>query len=109
MCPQLSPVLQAWKDPTLYPSALDCKLDIYSWAELTRLHKEGNLTFTTGSMGASSVPNIYLTWVCVKDYDPWFLRYVITFKPYTISCYVTNSLQRIFPLSIIQLQRNLSS
>ncbi len=71
---------QPWMEPALHQFSSNCTLGISSWPELTRLQKSGNLTFITGRLGSSRVPNIYLTWVCVKGYQPWLERYIYTYS-----------------------------
>ncbi len=63
---------------TLIPASLlnktACNLGINSWSDLSKAHKAGTLTFIAGDLGASRVPNIFLSWVCVQGYTPWVTR-----------------------------------
>ena len=71
--------VQPWFNLSQYPAAsnLDCSLGVSGWPDLTKLHTNGNLTFASGSLGATSVNSIYYTWVYVKGYQPWIKRLVL--------------------------------
>jgi hypothetical protein len=67
-------MLQDWVDTQQFPNATHCSLGINSWEDLVRMRRSQNMTVATGSLGRKTIPGVYDTWACIKNYKQWLDR-----------------------------------